>query len=296
MSANLFTVENLFPDTMEDVPMPAKEPTSEASEAPKQKRQRSAKPKTTHAPSSVEPSGVPQETPVAAPKPSYSGFEVKDASYVEPLKALTESTSSAIDAIANRDADLLQSYLVLGEFQSKAAPMFSAPRVYGEFLAKELPASQKLDPALRTNCKWLWEALNLPGHDASDILSVLGGINDISSFRSQNPTVIRREYRTIKDKAVKLAQAREAGIEEDDEDAAVKAVSKQEKNRKKELQEQVISDMLRGVQRSLDSAKARKKTYEEALALLQEAIKAPELFAAKMSALGQDTDDSDDEE
>lgn len=153
--------------------------------------------------------------------------EYELVSYADPktLKAEAAAAGKALQAIDKKDADLLSHYLALGKFQSAAAKLFKSVKVYGQFLASELPASQALDPALRSNCKWLYEALNVEGAEASDILSVLG-VNRIEDFKSKNPTVIRREYKALKDEADKAKAAEELGVSVEEAEALEAAESK----------------------------------------------------------------------
>ena len=133
------------------------------------------------------------------------------------LKSARESFS----AIGRKDADLLSAYLDIGAFLSEVAPMFKSPKLFGQFVAKELPESAKLDPALRSNCKWVFEALNGIGEN-TDLLVILG-VNDLASFKSGNPTVIRREYKALKDAAQAKANLAASGIDPDDEEAVAEA-------------------------------------------------------------------------
>lgn len=88
---------------------------------------------------------------------------------------------------------LLNTYLSLGKVQSQIAKEASSTKIRGQMLATQFPLSQDLNVALRSNCMWLYEALNDPAHEAADILSVLG-VSSIHELRSGNPTVIRRIY------------------------------------------------------------------------------------------------------
>lgn len=64
----------------------------------------------------------------------------------------------------------LSCHLAFGEFSSTSKPMFRSTRKHGEFIAKMVPKSAIMDAALRTNSKWLWEALNIPDHTAATFL------------------------------------------------------------------------------------------------------------------------------
>lgn len=162
----------------------------------------------------------------AEPKPeaaTLDGFALKDGADPETLKAFTTSAIDAVAAISRKDSSLLDSYLTLGAFNSAAAKAFKSTKIMGQYIAEKVPASATLDVALRSNCKWLWEALNDPEHEAyGRLLPALGGINDISSYKSGNPTVIRRDYSaTLKEDAAR-AEAERLGLTGDD---AVKALA-----------------------------------------------------------------------
>ena len=128
------------------------------------------------------------------------------------LASAVELAGSALDLIQSKDSDLLNHYLMLGQFQSRVSKWFKAPKLYGQFLKAELPASQDIDVALRSNCKWLYEALNEAGADGSDLLSVLG-INRIGDFKSANPTVIKREYKNALKELDKKAELEKAAAD-----------------------------------------------------------------------------------
>lgn len=128
------------------------------------------------------------------------------------LASAVEMAGSALDLIQSKDSDLLNHYLMLGQFQSRVSKWFKAPKLYGQFLKSELPASQDIDVALRSNCKWLYEALNEAGADGSDLLSVLG-INRIEDFKSANPTVIKREYKNALKELDKKAELEKAAAD-----------------------------------------------------------------------------------
>lgn len=170
------------------------------------------------------------------------GFALKDDAdekTVERVKAETESIKAAVESINNKDADLLSAYLHFGKFQSGIRGLFKSAKVYGQFLAAEVPATQALDPALRSNCKWLYEALHDPEHEASDLLSILGldtTKNDpesaIAEYKSQNPTVIKRDYKALKAEAERskavAEKAEEDGLSEEEAAEALAEAKKAE--------------------------------------------------------------------
>ena len=172
-----------------------------------------------------------EKAPVIPPTLLEGDAKVADGADVSVIKTETDNVVSAIAAIEAKDGELLDSYLALGAFASKVSPMFASTKDYGQYLAAKVPSSQKLDASLRTHCKWLYEALNNVGttdkdgkrtdHPDADILSVLGGINDIRNHSSQNPTTIYRHVQKAKANAAAAKAAADAGIEiGEDEDAA----------------------------------------------------------------------------
>lgn len=217
--------------------------------APKKKAQKAA-PKSTPA---ATPEELGAETPAptkpAAPVLTIGGeaFTLKADADAASVAAMLAKAEEAANAINRKDSDLLASYLIIGEIGSALAAQFASTKVYGQALAKAAPASQSLDPALRSNCKWLWEALNVSGHEASDILHVLG-VNDIAAYRSGNPHVIRRDYKAAKDKAEALAKAAEAGMEGDEAEllAKVSDMTKAEKDAAKKAEAERLKKALKG--------------------------------------------------
>lgn len=163
-------------------------------------------------------------------------YELAADADAKALKAEADAAGKALKAIDKKDSDLLAHYLALGKFQSAAAKLFKSVKVYGLFLKAELPASNDLDPALRSNCKWLWEALNVANAEGSDILSVLQ-VNRIEDFKSKNPTVIRREYKALKEEAEKAKAAEELGVSVEEAEAleAKEAEAKAEAEKAKVL-------------------------------------------------------------
>lgn len=165
---------------------------------------------------------APREETVDVTKPEpimFMGFEMKEGADTARADAALKAAADACDAINRKDADLLGSYLALGEAAAEIAPMFKSSKLYGQALAKLAPASSALDPALRSNCKWLFTALNHEDAEGSDLLSVLG-VNRLEDFKSANPTVIKREYKNAVKKA---AKAEALGVSADDEEALAAA-------------------------------------------------------------------------
>jgi hypothetical protein len=223
--------------------------------APK-KAKRPAKPVKAEKPKAAEAEAA---KPVRNAKPAkpepvlFKGFALADGASPEAVETAAKKAQEALDAIKGSEAGLVGHYMTLGQFQSEAAPLFKSTKLYGEFLKAELPASQALDPALRSNCKWLFEALNAEGHEASDLLTVLG-VNRIEDFKSGNPTVIRREYKAAKaeaDKAAALkAKAEAEGVD----------VSEAEKLMKEEAEAQAKKDQA-AAKRKLTSLEKKVKAF-----------------------------------
>lgn len=204
-------------------PNPIKRGTKAAAKAPAKK---AAKPVAkVVAPKAEKPVKV---VPVAV---MFHGFEVNADADVTVLQNATDAAIRAFESIKANDAGLLEAYLDLGGFLSEVSASFKSPKLFGQFVAKEVPASQSLDPALRSNCKWLWEALNMADHPAADILAILG-VNRIADFKSANPTVIRREYNTIVNGQKAKDAAKEAGF--DDTEEGIEALAAKEKADKEE--------------------------------------------------------------
>lgn len=206
------------------------EMTAEAPAKKTTRKKAASKSKAKAAPEAAEPKPEPK---------TFHGFEVKEGVDLKALEKDAEDLAGAVESIRNKDADLLASYLMVGKGASQIAPMFKSKKLYGQFLAQVIPASQSLDPALRSNCKWLYEALNFADADGADLLKVLG-VNRLEDFKSQNPTVIKREYKAAKKKAEALEKAKAAGIEAEDEEAAIaemkeKEAKKEAANKKRQI-------------------------------------------------------------
>jgi len=92
---------------------------------------------------------------------------------------------------------ILEARLAFGRRASALGVEIASAKLLGKELARRYPASQQMDPALRSNCRWLAEALDDENHEASDILEVLG-VMSIFEVGSENPTVIRRKYSKAK--------------------------------------------------------------------------------------------------
>lgn len=189
-------------------------------------------------PAKAEAKPIRNEKVKPEPKPEpvmFKGFEVKEGTNVAELEKATEDAKAALESIQRKDVDLLSSYLTFGGFQSEVSKEFKSTKLYGQFLAKEMPATQSLDPALRSNCKWLYEALNVEGHEASDLLTALN-VNRLEDYKSGNPTVIKREYKAAKAEADKAAALKAKA------DAEGVDVSEAEKLMKEEAEAQAKKD------------------------------------------------------
>lgn len=93
----------------------------------------------------------------------------------------------------DRRLSILQARLQMGEYQYVLRQQIDSDRVYGARLAQDIPETGAMDAALRSNQLWLYKALHVPGSKGSDILEV-SGIDGIEGFKSDNPTVLRRNY------------------------------------------------------------------------------------------------------
>ena len=242
---------------------PKAEPKPKAEAKPKAEPKAKAEPK---------PKAEPKAEPVAKPEPvTFKGFELAEGADIALLQSATDGAKAALDQIQSKDADLLGAYLALGEFQSEAVKLFKSMKLYGQYLAQELPASQSLDPALRSNCKWVYEALNLNGHEGSDILRVLG-VNDLSAYKSKNPTVIKRDYKAIKDKAEAKAKADKMGLEYEDEDEAAGKVRKVEKEAEDKKTAASLKKAMKRFETLMNQHPDKEGAIEEACTIMAEVL------------------------
>ncbi len=218
----------------------------------------------------AKPKAETTDTPVAEPvakaekpvKPVevetlFHGFAVKEGTDTTVIENATVAARLAMAKVDDKDADLLSSYLEIGGFLFEVSASFKSPKLFGQFVAKELPESAKLDPALRSNCKWLFQALNDDECEQADLLHVLK-VNDIASFKSGNPTVIRREYKALKDAAIAKAKLEADGIDPDDAEAVAEA-SKADKARAKVQAEQNKQDLLAAIAYFMSEMNVAKK-------------------------------------
>lgn len=113
------------------------------------------------------------------------------------INALLESIAAEKERSANGKQKILEARLAFGRHASALGAKISSAKLLGQELAKRFPASQHMDPALRSNCRWLAEALEAENHEANDVLEVLR-VNSIFEVGSENPTVIRRKYNKAK--------------------------------------------------------------------------------------------------
>lgn len=109
-------------------------------------------------------------------------------------------------SLTSNNVNLLHALILFGEQLSQLEQEIPSTKLRGQAIAERFPASRDMDTALRSNCKWLYEALNKPKHPAGDILQVFGlqCIEGICA-RSGNPTVIRRLYGEAKRGVTALA-------------------------------------------------------------------------------------------
>ncbi len=193
--------------------------------------------------------------PVKEAKPeakTFEGYAVNDGVDTAFISVGTNQAREALEAIGSKDKALVGSYLALGEFQSVVAPLFKSLKVYGQYLKDKLPESATLDPALRSNCKWLFEILR-----DGDLLSTLN-VNRIEDYKSANPTVIRRDYKAIKDEAAKVAKAEELGESVEEMEAAEKASAKASK----EALNKAVQEGIRQIETNISAMTAQKRAAE----------------------------------
>lgn len=113
------------------------------------------------------------------------------------LKKAEASSIALAQERQERLNDKLIDYLNVGRVSHEIAIQVKSTKTHGQHLAKLLPETQKLDETLRSNCKWLYEALHVPGSDGADILDVLE-VETLTELKTANPTVIRRKYKIAK--------------------------------------------------------------------------------------------------
>lgn len=200
-----------------------------------------------------------------APALTIEGFAVNEGTDLDAIRKDTEDAAKAADAIQRKDADLLGAYLALGRFNSEAAKAFKSTKLFGQYVAKTVPASAHLDAAVRSNCKWLYEALNDPQHDAYGKLLPALGVNDIASYKSGNPSVIRRDFQHITKEAEAKAKAEALGIEGDD---PVKALAGVERAKAKAALTEQIEEAMTILQGKLTDSKQSKAVIARNVAFL----------------------------
>lgn len=152
-------------------------------------------------------------------------IELRKKADLTLLEKETKAIGPQLSKIVKADADLLSDYLALGKFQSTVTRMFKSTKLAGLFIKDKLPEASKIDPAVRSNSKWLWEALNVDDHEASDILFILGGITKIGDYKSAHPSVIARHYKKAKTRVEGLKKASENKIDTSDEESALEKLS-----------------------------------------------------------------------
>jgi hypothetical protein len=246
-AANNALIQNAIAEGIEEM-LNSEEPKAPTSKKGKDKPK--AAPKAPEAAPKKAVNNVPKEPKEPKEKPApvilkgASGdYELKAGADLKAIQAAAKATQKSLEAIQRKDKDLLKHYLGLGEFQSGVSKFFASTKLYGQFLAEELPASQALDPALRSNCKWLWEALNMADHEGSDLLNVFK-INRIEDYKSQNPTVIKRDYKAIKAEADKAKAAEDAGLSVEEMEAEAEEKAKANAEEAKALMLQFVKHIL----------------------------------------------------
>ena len=84
--------------------------------------------------------------------------------------------------------------MYLARFMHKLKGTTSSTWVYGRTLKEQLPQSQVLKSSSRSDLLWIYRALYVPGAPGKDLLEVLGA-ESLEQLRSDEPQVVRREYR-----------------------------------------------------------------------------------------------------
>jgi hypothetical protein len=265
----------------------ANQPTPEADKPKAGPKPKADKPKAAPKPKAGKPAPAPKPEPLKV-----DGFEVKEGADLAFLSEATKLANEAIESITRKDADLLGQYLSLGMFQSSVVGMFASTKVYGQYVAAKVPASGSLDAALRSNCKWLYEALNKADHEASDLLAILG-VNRIEDFKSANPTVIRREYKSLAEISQTKAKAEAEGKTVEELEAEAEA---QEAEAKKKAEIEGLAVFSKFV--ALFESRLPKKTLNDILLpVLKEAASGkkdgPQVLAMMRSVLPVTEDDTD---
>lgn len=227
--------------------------TNAEAEGPKPKKARKPKVKPVKTAEEVNAS---KANPQPVEPYEIDGFAINEDADAAAIQKETDEAREAVEKINSKDADLLPAYLKLGEYAYEIAPLFKSKKIYGQFLAVKIPASQSLDAALRSNCKWLYEALNVQESENSDLLGILG-VNRIEDYKSANPTVIRRDYTNAKKQAEAQKVAESEGKTVDELEAEAKAQAKEAAEKRNE---DFMAAML------VMAAEAKSKATKEAVA------------------------------
>lgn len=99
--------------------------------------------------------------------------------------------------LEDRRVPILRARLTMGRYQHELRKQMPSTKLYGIQLAQDIPETQDMDDALRSNQKWLYEALYVPGSEGNDIRDILG-IENLADFHSDSATVIKRKYKKHK--------------------------------------------------------------------------------------------------
>lgn len=130
---------------------------------------------------------------------------------LELARIKTDAQIAAKELKAKFDNDFLyhfERFMKIGRYQHHLRETYSSTKEYGARLAREIPESQKMDVALRSNNLWLYKALHVVGSEGNDIREVLG-IKDLPDFGSYNATVIKRKY---KEQIQRLAEEAQSSV------------------------------------------------------------------------------------
>lgn len=174
-----------------------------------------------------------------------------EAIVTEAVKAFKAKSKT----FTNLEGKTLERNLALGEIASRTAHHYTSNKMYGAMLNQVYPDAEKMDTALRSNCKKLFCALNKEPcfavgkneetttiTDLFDILSTVDNkaktnkllnksvqelsndpIENLKLYYSQNPTVVMRDYTKAKAKLEQEAKDVDKTDEQKEAEAQAKA-------------------------------------------------------------------------
>lgn len=116
----------------------------------------------------------------------------------EALLAKAVAASTALEEPRNqRLNERNEDYDTIGRLMSALRSKHPSDKIYGQEVARLIPKTKKWDSTRRSKCLWLYQALNVPGSEGSDLFEVLN-IDSLQELNSANPTVIARYYHEAK--------------------------------------------------------------------------------------------------